>query len=74
MENYHVVADDAGWRLHAQGSDRKLLGAKTKAELLDQLPGYMEGRVGSVKIHTENGQIEEERTYPRSEDPSQSKG
>lgn len=29
---------------------------------------------GSVKIQKENGRIQEERTYPRSEDPRESKG
>ena len=28
----------------------------------------------SVRIHKENGQFQEERTYPRSADPSSSKG
>jgi hypothetical protein len=28
----------------------------------------------SVRIHKENGQIQEERTYPRSADPRRSKG
>jgi hypothetical protein len=28
----------------------------------------------SVRIHKANGQIQEERTYPRSADPKQSKG
>jgi hypothetical protein len=35
---------------------------------------YMQAHPGSVKIHKENGQIQEERTYPRSADPSESKG
>lgn len=74
MDNYHVVSTPSGWKLHAQGSDEALLGAPTKARLLELLPDYMKGRIGSVKIHTEAGQIEEERTYPRSEDPSRSKG
>jgi hypothetical protein len=34
----------------------------------------MQAHPGSVKIHKENGQIQEERTYPRSADPSESKG
>lgn len=34
----------------------------------------MDGKTGSVKIHTSDGRIEEERTYPRSADPAQSKG
>jgi hypothetical protein len=29
---------------------------------------------GSVRIHLENGRIQEERTYPRSADPTSSKG
>jgi len=74
MDIYHVVADGSGWKMHAQGTDRALLSASTKADLLQQLPGYMAGRTASVKIHTETGQIEDERTYPRSEDPRRSKG
>ncbi|WP_434676734.1 DUF2188 domain-containing protein [Pseudomonas sp. D3-10] len=74
MDNYHVVISDSGWKLHAQGSDSPLLSARTKAELLEQLPGYMAERTGSVKIHTETGQVEDERTYPRSADPRRSKG
>ncbi|AGZ38096.1 DUF2188 domain-containing protein [Pseudomonas aeruginosa] len=74
MDNYHVVAEGSGWKLHLQGDSRALLNAPTKAQLLEQLPGYMEGRTGSVKIHTATGQIEDERTYPRSADPRRSKG
>jgi Uncharacterized protein conserved in bacteria (DUF2188) len=32
------------------------------------------GGEGSVKIQKENGRFQEERTFPRSEDPPQSKG
>ncbi len=45
-----------------------------KARMLELLPDFMDGRTASVKIHTETGQIEDERTYPRSEDPRRSKG
>lgn len=74
MDIYHVVPSPSGWKLHAQGSDTALLHASTKAELLEELPKYMSGRIGSVKIHTETGQIEDERTYPRSADPRRTKG
>lgn len=74
MDTYHIVADGNGWKLHAQGNSRALLSAPTKAELLQLLPGFMEKRTGSVKIHTANGQLEEERTYPRSADPRRSQG
>lgn len=74
MDTYDVVSTPNGWRLHAQHSDETLLAAPTKEQLLKLLPGYMDGRTGSVKIHTETGQIEDERTYPRSEDPAVVKG
>lgn len=74
MDIYHVTPSSSGWELHAQGSNQTLLGAPTKARLLELLPDFMDGRTGSVKIHTETGQIEEERTYPRSVDPRRSKG
>lgn len=74
MDTYHVVPAPDGWKLHAQGSDETLIGAPTKARLLEMLPDYMDGRKGSVKIHTETGKIEEESTYPRTEDPRRSKG
>ena len=32
------------------------------------------GGEGSVKIQKENGRFQEERTYPRSKDPRESKG
>jgi hypothetical protein len=32
------------------------------------------GGEGSVKIEKENGKYQEERTFPRSEDPKESKG
>ncbi|MGM7284746.1 DUF2188 domain-containing protein [Pseudomonas guariconensis] len=74
MDNYHVTAEGSGWKLHREGDSQALLSGTTKAELLEQLPGFMEGRTGSVKIHTSDGQIEDERTYPRSADPGRSKG
>jgi hypothetical protein len=74
MDNYHVVPATDGWKLLAQGTDQAMISAPTKARLLELLPSFMDGRIGTVKIHTETGQIEEERTYPRSEDPRRSKG
>ena len=35
---------------------------------------YMKDHEGSVKIHKENGEFQEERTYPRSKDPRITKG
>ena len=73
MDIFHVVADGIGWKLHAQGKEQNLLNAPTKAQVLQQLPDYMASRTGTVKIHTETGPIEDERTYLRSADPRRSK-
>jgi hypothetical protein len=34
----------------------------------------MKDKVGSVKVHKGNGDLREERTYPRKEGPPKSKG
>jgi hypothetical protein len=74
MDNYHVIHTENGWELHPQGSTEAVLTAKRKEDLLGQLPGYMEGKVASVKIHNREGRIEDERSYPRTSDPRRSKG
>jgi hypothetical protein len=35
---------------------------------------YMSNKIGSVKIHKEDGKFQEERTYQRKNDPKKSKG
>lgn len=35
---------------------------------------FLQDKTASLKIHWENGTIQEERTYPRSADPRKSKG
>ncbi|MHC8361662.1 hypothetical protein ACYZUA_15410 [Pseudomonas sp. LS2P72] len=35
---------------------------------------FLQDKTASLKIHRENGTIQEERTYPRSADPRKSKG
>ncbi|HYV33567.1 MAG TPA: DUF2188 domain-containing protein [Candidatus Limnocylindria bacterium] len=45
--------------------------AATKGGVLKKVLGKVGG---SVKIQKENGKIQEERTYPSSADPHQSKG
>ena len=44
------------------------------ARLLALVPEYMKGKTASVKIHLQNGKIEEERTYPRRADPPETRG
>ncbi|HAN51745.1 DUF2188 domain-containing protein [Stutzerimonas stutzeri] len=74
MDNYHISATDSGWELRKQGATRASKTAATKAEMLQITAAFLEGRTASVKIHKKDGTLQEERTYPRSADPRESKG
>jgi len=74
MKNYHLTKDGDSWKLKGEGSERASIVADTKAQAIAGMQKFMEDKVGSVKIHKENGQIQEERTYPGSADPHKSKG
>jgi len=74
MDNYHVNKTEAGWELIKQGASRASKTAPTKTEILKTAAAFFEGKTASLKVHTQNGRIEEERTYPRSVDPAKSKG
>jgi len=74
MDNYHIAKDGNKWKLKKEGSDRSLKTADTKNEIIDKMREFMNDKTGSVKIHKENGAIQEERTYQRKDDPRKSKG
>ncbi|NIM32059.1 MAG: DUF2188 domain-containing protein [Pseudomonas stutzeri] len=74
MDNYHISATDSGWELRKQGATRASKTAATKDEMLQITAAFLEGRTASVKIHKKDGTLQEERTYPRSADPRDSKG
>ncbi len=74
MQNYHIKPHDGHWDLTKEGADRASLSKPSKAEIIAAAEEFMGNKTGSVKIHLANGQIEEERTYPRSADPRRSKG
>ena len=75
LTRYDLVKGEYTWELKAGG--RVLAQAAAKAEFVDNLEATLK-RVGNgegtVRIHTEIGGIEEERTYPRSKDPRKSAG
>jgi hypothetical protein len=74
MDNYHIKSHDGHWDLTRQGAERAAISKSTKAEILVATQQFMEGKTASVKIHRADGTFEEERTYPRSADPSRSQG
>lgn len=74
MDNYHITKTDNGWQLKKEGAARASKMAATKTEILRTSADFLDGKAASVKVHKEDGTIQEERTYPRSEDPAKSKG
>jgi hypothetical protein len=74
MKNYHITKDSDGWKLKGQGAERATIRADTKVEIVQKTSVFMSDKVGSVKIHKEDGRIQEERTYQRKDDPTKSKG
>ncbi|MFK3815276.1 DUF2188 domain-containing protein [Pseudomonas sp. NPDC089407] len=74
MDNYHLNPTSDGWELKKEGADRASRRAATKQELVSTLRDFFDGKTASVKIHKADGTIEEERTYPRADDPRRTKG
>lgn len=74
MDNYHITSSNNGWALTKEGAARASKTAGTKAEIVRMAAEYLDGKTASLKIHKEDGTIQEERTYPRSADPSKTKG
>jgi hypothetical protein len=74
MDNYHISKSDSGWELKKQGATRASITAPTKAEIIQLASDFLDGKTASLKIHKEDGTMQEERTYPRSADPTKSEG
>ncbi|HFF9491357.1 DUF2188 domain-containing protein [Serratia bockelmannii] len=74
MDNYHITKKGDKWNFKKEGNDRSTFSTDTKQEAIDKMRDFMSNKVGSVKIHKEDGKIQEERTYQRKDDPSSSKG
>lgn len=74
LQTYRIVPIDTGWEFKEEQGDRTLLTVSTKDAIIHQAAQYLEGKTGSVKIHTADGRTEEERTYPRGTDPVRSSG
>jgi hypothetical protein len=73
MKNYYLVPNDASWELKAEGG--KVIGEyASKQEAVIDSRTFVEREHGSLKIHRADGTIEEERTYPKAEDPPEGEG
>lgn len=77
LPRYDLVHDGQkdDWALrNAQGRTVRRFETKSDATAGGALKDAVGGGGGSVRIHKENGAIQEERTFPRSRDPKKSPG
>lgn len=70
----HKDRESEKWRLEKEGADRARRTYETKDEALKSLREDVGKAGGSVRIRKVDNTIQEERTYPRSKDPTKSKG
>lgn len=74
MDNYHISKNQQRWELVKEGAQRASKTASTKAEITQIASDYLQDKTASLKIHKEDGTIQEERTFPRAADPRKTKG
>lgn len=76
IKRWDLVKRGDNWRAESGGravpgtsAERKIDAVRNTAEKAKSNPAPV-----TVKVHKENGRIQEERTYPSSADPRKSKG
>lgn len=74
MDNYHITKKGDKWQFKKEGSERAIKISDTKKESVEHMREHMKNKTGSVKIHKETGEFQEERTYQRKDDPRKSRG
>jgi hypothetical protein len=74
-KTYHVTKTDDGWQGKAEGGKRASTTGDTKEEVVKKtIEIAKKQESSSVKIHKSDGEIQEERTYPKKSDPHPPKG
>lgn len=74
MDTYDLLKEGDQWKLKERGAEKAIKNFKTKEEGKKFSIDFLKKHSGSLRIRKENGQIQEERTYPRKIDPRKSKG
>lgn len=76
MKNYHLTKKNDQWKLTGEGNQKatKVFEGNKQDAIKESAEFLKNNQGGSLKIHLENGRIQEERTYPKSKDPKQSEG
>ena len=74
-KKYHVTKTPDGWQGKLEKGERASVVGKTKSEVMEKTIEMAKNNNNSqVFIHKANSRIQEERTYPRSIDPKETKG
>lgn len=72
---YDVTKTATGWQGKQEGTMTPVVKGETKREVVARTIEIAKKQpLSSVRIHRQNGTIQEERTYPRSSDPHSSRG
>lgn len=74
LDKYNLVHQDDEWKLEKHGQERAIKNFEKKEDAMEFSTDYVKNHTGSLRIHKENGEFQEERTYPRSADPRSSPG
>ncbi len=76
MDNFHLVKKDGVYKLKRENAQRasKVIDSNKVDAIKKAKEFILKNGGGSLKIHKVNGRIQEERTYPKSKDPRQTKG
>ena len=76
MENFHLVHEDDKYKLKRENAERasKVIDGNKQDAIMQSKEFILNNGGGSLKIHKNKGGFQEERTYPKSKDPKQSKG
>ncbi len=75
-KTYHITKTDDGWQGKAEGGQRASVTGITKAEVTQRTIEIAKNFNGdsNIIIHKQDGKFQEERTYPKNSDPSQTPG
>jgi hypothetical protein len=75
-KTYHVTKTEEGWQGKVEGGQRASIAGNTKAEVMQKTIEIAKNHNGNsnVIIHKQDGKFQEERTYPKSSDTSQTPG
>ena len=69
MNHYYLVHDGDHWKFRAKGTTRAIRSFARKVDGMTFSVGYMRKHGGSLRVQKRDGTFQEERTYPRSQDP-----